>query len=280
MNAYQMLWYQLNTAERKKLIWQNHETKSNFPSLFQYWNLFNGRAHILEPLGEICMDLITRPAPDDETFYQALLDKFPKARELRERGYRQMFNHYNWGFKAQDNRQHTDFTTLYTIYENSYTFSTMLNGEFFGKIIQEIDAFNTAHPEQALNIDFKDFLSDPIFLWFGYLGILRKTYKKELAKDWLKYATTCANQENPKIALNCAIEYGINLIQQEKQNKAAFEAQEAARRRQEQETLALLKNQASPALSQLKAIFAKCPETLRNEFLSSHKGSISGFSYK
>ena len=155
-SAYQMLWYQLNSAQRKKLIWQNHETKSNFPSLFQYWNLFNGRAHILEPLGEICMDLITRPAPDDHTFYQALqalLDKFPKARELRERGYRQVFNHYNWGFKAQDNRQHTDFTTLYSIYESGYTFSTMLGGEFFAKIIQEIDTFNAAHPEQALNID-------------------------------------------------------------------------------------------------------------------------------
>lgn len=280
MNAYQMLWYQLNTAERKKLIWQNHETKSNFPSLFQYWNLFNGRAHIIEQLGEICMDLITRPAPDDQTFYQALLDKFPKARELRERGYRQVFNHYNWGFKAQDNRQHTDFTTLYTIYESGYTFSTMLGGEFFAKIIREIDAFNAAHPEQALNIDFNDFLSDPIFLWYGYLGILRNTYKKELAQDWLKYANTCANQENPKIALNCAIEYGINLIQQEKQNRAAFEAQEAARKRQEQETLDLLKTQASPALRQLKEIFAKCPDALRNDFLSSLKGSISGFSYK
>lgn len=279
-SAYQMLWYQINSANRKKLIWQNHKTKSNFPSLFQYWNLFNGRAHIFEQLGETCMDLITRPAPSLSTFYQSILDKFPKARQLRELGHRQLFNSYNWGFKAQDTKQHNDFTTLYAIYECPSTFSTMLSGEFFAKIIEEIGLFNSAHPEYALNIDFQDFLTDPIFLWYGYSGILYKTPTDESAKAWLKYANICATQEDPKNALNCAIEYSANLVQQEQDRKEAFAAQEAARKRQEQETLALLKSQATPALSQLKEIFSKCPNALRNDFLSSLKGSISGFEYK
>lgn len=280
MTAYQMLWYQLNFAERKKLIWQNHKTTSKFPSLFQYWNLFNGRAHIIEQLGEICMDLITRPAPDLETFYQAMLDKFPKARELRNRGFNQVFNHYNWGYKAQDNKQHTDFTTLYALYECPTTLATMLSGSFFAKILQEIDMFNSTHPEFALNIDLKEILTDPIFLWYGYIGILRATGRKELAKDWLNYANICTNEEDPKKALNCAIEYGASLVQKEKEQQEAHATIEAARKRQEQETLALLKNQANPALNQLKEIFSKCPSTLREDFLCSLKGSIAGFGYK
>lgn len=278
MSAYQMLWYQLNFAERKKLIWQNHKTTSKYPNLFQYWNLFNGRAHIIEPLEELCLDLITRPAPTVYTFNEALLDKYPQAKQLRERGYREMLHSYNWSFKNRED--HNKFTTLYAISEWPSTFAEMLSGNFMLKLLDEIEQFNKDNPEFALNLDFKEFLTSPLFLWYGYQRQLSFSRFDEgaNAKEWLKYANTCAQSEgNAQSSLRAAIEYGSILIKKDKEMRLAQEALEAARLKQQKETLAQLQEKASPALKQLREIFLACPSTVQNEFRNALKSRISNF---